>query len=373
MDLGLFLGGFQQGLDERRTSDRKDEIAAEEKRKNLAAEDLARQKFSEEKRSTGVNEQIARAKLRLAEIESQGNVQDRANRVLGELVGSIKDTVTAFRSAGKSQADIEAAVAPLAAKAVSLTGKLGVDPDLISARLGAIVSAPGTPQTEIGKLEADRRAGYLSDTDYRAKVEALSKPKSPFADELAKKGADELFKRRDVAIGAMQTLDANQTARQLLDSGIVSGIGADYIMSFGKALQQAGLGIGKDAIANTEAFVALRSKEVANVVKQFGAGAGISNADREYALKAAAGEVSLTESSIRKILELHDATSRAAIKSYNDSVKQLDPGVVPFDLRLPEVPSSAAPVERKVINGVTYEMRNGNLFRLPSAGIPQGR
>src|SRR5690606_7260553 len=106
--------------------------------------------------------------------------------------------------------------------------------------------------------------------------------------ELGKGVAKNFMERREAALSAATGVEANAVARELLDSGMITGFGANFIVEFGKALQQAGIGFARDPIANTEAFVASRAREVGNIIKLFGAGTGLSDADRAYAEKAAA-------------------------------------------------------------------------------------
>lgn len=122
---------------------------------------------------------------------------------------------------------------------------------------------------------------------------------------------------------AKDALAANATALELLDSGAITGFGADFRLGFGKALQLAGVNLGKDEISNTEAFLATRAKEVGNLITLFGAGTGLSDADRAYAEKAAAGNISLTEDAMRKIIDINNRAATNLINNYNTTVQDL--------------------------------------------------
>jgi hypothetical protein len=50
---------------------------------------------------------------------------------------------------------------------------------------------------------------------------------------------------------------------------------------------------------------------VVNIVKAFGSGSGISNADREYAEKMAGGQIKLDEASIKRILDIGERANAA--------------------------------------------------------------
>lgn len=158
--------------------------------------------------------------------------------------------------------------------------------------------------------------------------------------------AKDLVTRREKANDAALSLQSSQEARKLLDSGIISGFGADWIVGFGKALQQAGFDVASDPIANTEAFVATRAQEVGRIIKLFGAGTGLSDADREFATKAAAGQITLNEASIRRILDINDKAARNVIKSFNTDAAAIDAQKLtpfPLQIELPPETQQAVP------------------------------
>jgi peptidoglycan/xylan/chitin deacetylase (PgdA/CDA1 family) len=64
---------------------------------------------------------------------------------------------------------------------------------------------------------------------------------------------------------------------------------------------------------------------VGSIITLFGAGTGLSDADREYAKIMAGGDVNLTEDALRKILLINEVQSRYAIEEYNKSVKKVAP------------------------------------------------
>lgn len=154
----------------------------------------------------------------------------------------------------------------------------------------------------------------------------------------------EILAGHQAAQEAVQSIQANNQARKLLDSGVVTGFGANIKLAFGKALQQAGINVADDPIANTEAFVAQRAQETGRIIKQFGSGTGLSDADRQYATRAAAGDVTLNESSIRKILDLNERASRFLIERNNANVGKLKPGIVDYDLSV-QAPEAYAPAK----------------------------
>ena len=144
--------------------------------------------------------------------------------------------------------------------------------------------------------------------------------------------AENFTLKRKAAEDANLSLRNNEEAKKLLDSGIITGTGADYIKGIGKALNQVGMSYAEDEIANTEAFVSARGAEVGRLIKQFGAGTGLSDADRDFAERMAAGKIDLNEKSIRKIIELNDKAARNTISIYNDELKKMPSAIVPYDI-----------------------------------------
>ncbi len=122
---------------------------------------------------------------------------------------------------------------------------------------------------------------------------------------------------RTAATDAQLSLAASEEALKLLDEGMITGFGADFRLGMGKALQQVGVNLAEDEIANTEAFVATRALEVGRLIKLFGAGTGLSDADREYATKAAAGSIEMNEESIRRIIDINNRAANNVINKYN--------------------------------------------------------
>jgi hypothetical protein len=122
----------------------------------------------------------------------------------------------------------------------------------------------------------------------------------------------QIAEARTAASDAQASMAANDRAIQLLDDGVITGFGADFRVGMGKALQQVGVHLADDEIANTEAFVASRAVEVGRLIKMFGAGTGLSDADREFATKAAAGNIEMNEASIRRILKINNIVAQEA-------------------------------------------------------------
>lgn len=182
--------------------------------------------------------------------------------------------------------------------------------------------------------------GFIGSSQESASSEAFSK-------KIGAESGSELFAKKESAENALRTINANNRALEILDSGIVSGFGADYIVGFGKALRQAGFDFGGDDISNTETFMVTRAQAVASIVKEFGSGVSISNADREYAEKAAAGKISLEKESLERILRISNDVSRQAVSSYERLLSKAPSSAMPIDLSVRSAPPDYRPKETK--------------------------
>jgi hypothetical protein len=308
---------------------------------------------------------------RVGNEESRLNVKDIHDRI-DSTMKMIGSTIETSKASGASPEKIAAAIGLPLKQVTQLASGIGRDPSQYLALAEMMIGTPSAPQTDLGKLEADRRSGLIDDATYEAKVKALTTPagttvnvnnagETAFAKSLGDEFAKDLVKGRQRALDAASSLQGAEQAKMLLDGGIITGAGADWMLSAGKVLQQAGINLAPDAIANTEAFAASQAKQVAEIIKQFGAGTGLSDADREFALQAAGGKITMTEQSIRRILDINARAARNTIRAYNAEAQRHTTGM-PFDLRVPEPPEPEPPPVTKTIQGKTYIQQGGKWF-----------
>ena len=108
---------------------------------------------------------------------------------------------------------------------------------------------------------------------------------------------------------ALQILRTVAHQRDLLHKGIFSGMGADLKLGWARGMNA--LGGEKDPrVANTQEFMRAAAENAAKIIKNFGAGTGLSDADREFAYRLAAGDTSMDEDSLRMAL---DAITKKAL------------------------------------------------------------
>ena len=157
---------------------------------------------------------------------------------------------------------------------------------------------------------------------------------------------------RTKADSALRLLEINKISEEIGADGLISGLGGQAKLNVIKALETVGLAPeeASQLASNTEAFFAYRGRAVAEVITAFGSGTGLSDKDREYAQKIAAGEISLTRESIAKLLEIERRHSRNTILANNEAVKRMYEltggdltAAEKFYLPVPEFGSTAAP------------------------------
>ena len=187
-------------------------------------------------------------------------------------------------------------------------------PTSLQRNLEAAGLKPGTPAF---------RDAILKGTRGGTTVNISNRGQSAFLKELGTAGGKAFFEQRTKAQDAIGIIRTNQEARRLLDDGMITGFGADILTTFGEGLQRIGVNKFNDKIANTRAFVAALGSNVGRVIKQFGAGTGLSDADRAYAEQMAGGKIKLTEGAIRRILDINDRASRFVIQNFNKQATQV--------------------------------------------------
>ena len=232
-----------------------------------------------------------------------------------------------------------------------------VDRSLVSPQGKVLFQAPERPAappapSEITKLISERNQFPVGSAEYNTinqRIKKLTENTPPvsvqvstgpqekaFETELGKGQAKKILDDYEVAQDATKIIDTVKTGRQLLESGMITGFGAETITKLGAALNQAGINFASEPVANTQAFAANMAQNVGRVIKQFGAGTGLSNADREYAEKMAGGNITLDRKAIERILDINERAARNVIRYHN---KRLEGVKTPQSLTVEEPPA----------------------------------
>ena len=115
------------------------------------------------------------------------------------------------------------------------------------------------------------------------------------------------------ASGASTIVSQIHDARQALDEGAITGIGADIRVGMQKV--GALFGLSADQAVNSETFRTSVGNQVLANIKQLGANP--SNVDREYIADIMGGRIQLEEKTLRRILDIQEKYARQSITDFN--------------------------------------------------------
>ena len=146
-----------------------------------------------------------------------------------------------------------------------------------------------------------------------------------FADGVIGAAKDNFNIAYEAAQEAQLSLANNTQSTGLIDNNIISGAFGTLTLNISNALITAGLidegSTAAATVANTQAYMSTRAIEVGRIIKLFGAGTGLSDADREYAEKIVAGNITMTEEAMRRLLAMSKIATTNVIMEFD---KDLD-------------------------------------------------
>ena len=211
--------------------------------------------------------------------------------------------------------------------------------------------------------EATARRAELGGPRYKPPSTNVSVTNNVGSKSMTKLGetmAVDLVEERKNALGAASSLANVKEAEKLLSAGMITGTGAEYLTNLGNFLSsRLGVQYAKDPVANTQAYAATMGNQVGQIIKQFGSGTGLSDADREYAEKIVGGKITLNEGAIRKLLAINKKAYTNVLRGYNKRAKEAmsKPGAdeLPYDLIVPYEENT------KTSSGWVYQ--NGKLIK----------
>ena len=116
---------------------------------------------------------------------------------------------------------------------------------------------------------------------------------------------------------ASDTIAENARAQQLLDDGIFTGIGANAIVEISRVGSL--FGIDNPTLEKTQAFALERFAKVADIIQAYGAGTGLSDADREFAL-AQAGTPTFERATLERMLRIEREVAAFQLEKAQDMV-----------------------------------------------------
>ena len=145
-------------------------------------------------------------------------------------------------------------------------------------------------------------------------------------EKLAEEGIKYFRDLHDSTVTVVQTLNNIEEVLPLTDE-MIAGATAQPELFVRRIRSEFSEFLGIDpsdpALQNTEAYIALAAPRVADIITAFGAGTGLSDADREFAAKAAAGDISMTPQSLQRILKILKKASENKLGMYNNTVRAM--------------------------------------------------
>lgn len=203
--------------------------------------------------------------------------------------------------------------------------------------VGPVAQGPNGPI--YGQANTGTGEVKFAPTGTNVNVNTQKKAGEHFATELAGERAKILSKSFENATNAAKSLQTLDSAKQQLEAGIKSGSLANLNLAVGKIGEM--LGMQADpATVNTESYRAAIAQQVAQFVKNFGAGTGISNTDLEFALRSMGGDITTSAPALLRILELAKVGTTNTLVNHDRllGAQRGATGALPEDLRTFEVP-----------------------------------
>jgi hypothetical protein len=199
---------------------------------------------------------------------------------------------------------------------------------------GAGTSVGAYPDMPLPKAVEEQQLRLKTAGAARTNVN-LPPQQNAFEGELGKGQAKSIIENRAVAQDAASIIDTVNIGRDILKGGVITGAAADFLVNFNQALKTAGVDFGyADAAANSQAYAANMAQNVGKIIKQFGAGTGLSDADRQYAEKMAGGKITLDAKALNKILDINESAARNVITRHNKDVAGIKTNI-PLTVEMP--------------------------------------
>lgn len=315
-----------------------------------------------------LNEQFSIQRAAAPSGEDQAKVDQQYGQIFKDMQSQVSRVAT---EAAESGVPVDPQIELAKLTALGKLRDLRAEQVVAAAGKGAETAAVSEAQVPVKKelaefgteqdIRLERERSRLRQQEMGLKARLTPEQKqatSEFAKTLGKEQAKDFTKRQQNAVDAGRALQGVNNAKRLLDEGVVTGTGADFVVSFGKVLEKLGFNLG-DELDNSQAFLAAQASQVAQIIKQFGAGTGLSDADREFATKAAAGDISMSEDAIREIIRINETAYRNVVKDFNKSVDELEQREggtgVPFELRVELPPRDVRDITNDIRTAKTID------------------
>jgi hypothetical protein len=142
-------------------------------------------------------------------------------------------------------------------------------------------------------------------------------------EELAKLAAADFAEMHEKAIGAKKTYDVIQRQLKRIEGGMPTGLGADIHVYLDRVGAFLGLPYRGKSAADAQAYMIDAGKLVAEQIKDFGSGTGLSDADRLYSERIQGADINIQKEALQEILELRTSEAIYVMDTYNTARNKL--------------------------------------------------
>ena len=198
---------------------------------------------------------------------------------------------------------------------------------------------PNGPQWIPGYLEGKGKVAAQSAA--RTSLNVNTGPKA-FWNDVGKLQAETLFKDREGAQAAAQSIQSIGAIRQAAQAGAYQGFGAEVKLGAAKALGALGMPYDEKTVANSELFDAQAKQFVLASIK--GLGANPSNTDREF-IEKTVPRLGTDPNALPLLLDFMERKARGQLQTFNERARrvQSDPNAegIPADIAIPEPPAAS--------------------------------
>lgn len=228
-----------------------------------------------------------------------------------------------------------------AAEAARAAKLFPLQQDLLRAKIASAKAGPAAPAA-VQQYNYAKSQGYQgSFMDFQKELKSAGKAETTInmpggdklADELAKKFAGRVDTMYEGAKQAAQASANVRGAEEALLKGTFAGAGAEnWVLPAAEILDRLGIA-GKNTqelIANTRQYIAQTGAEVGQAIKMFGAGTGLSDADRSFAQQIAGGNINVTPKALGRIIRIRRQVHQNTIKRYNELRGRLPENLKPY-------------------------------------------
>lgn len=166
--------------------------------------------------------------------------------------------------------------------------------------------------SELGLTQAAQLTKTITDADR-------------ISSKLRDKATDNFFVANEKALSAQKILEINANSRSLMEEGIITGAGANFLSGMASIGVQLGIvpqGV-EDTLIATQTFMAERGKQVLALLGSgdVGAGTGISDKDVAFMKEVAGQQITLNKETLARIMSIEEKAARNAIATSNSRLE----------------------------------------------------